>query len=623
MSSQSKSKYEELKEQVKIFLANETAQGMLIHGDWGIGKTHFINTIVNDHKMLVDAKFYFYSYVSLYSTSTVSDFKDEIISNKKMTEKGFFNILKVLWSNFVDNIKINFNKFGISFVWRLKPKLARKLSNTLIIVDDLERKSKSIDIAEALGTLNGMTIENGSKFIVLANISELASDEDKKYLQKNKDKLFSKLMHFNEDIDISISICEALAKKKPTMMNYWNVFNEISRKTNITNVRVLYSILESFSLFNSKLHPKIEKLKINPILEKEINEMYFFLSYLFESGMFIKEIKTSEIITFIKTASRLTIIDDSNDVKDADLKIVCQRIPEIIGLSSKSNLLVHSLIIENILNYIISSLSHDSIIEKIIHDISNINQKVSHQEVYLVIRKTQDNFIELSESDIDIIKKIPDGSKISIKDYILILPYQFYFMPHKDVNEKFSKYIEVLGGVDAITDNQYLDNIDLNNENYKHLNEHCRNIIMRIKNVKYIESNEHEMNVADDEMSIMYRELLNIKYQIVKNNESYLRDDYKDNVLSVRKRFEKCKHINRERAESILLGNDSLLIRNYIYATEVNKLGEINKDYSEFEELYHEVNAHFESLINAKLEQQRYQNVRLNEIKREIEKFQS
>lgn len=631
MSLQSKSKYEELKEQVKIFLANETAQGMLIHGDWGIGKTHFINTIVNDHKMLVDAKLYFYSYVSLYSTSNVGDFKSEIISNKKITKKGILNFLLVKGCQFLKILNFKFSNFGISLSWVLKTKVSKELSRTLIIIDDLERKGKSIDITEALGTLNGMTIANGSKFIVIANINELESDKDKEFLQKNKDKLFSSLIHYKEDIDLSISICEELSKKNSSLLDCFERFSEISKQTNITNIRVLYSILTGLSLFKSKLDTSFENsnVNVNPILINDISEMYFFLGYLFESGLFINKMKSSQVISFIKDAPSLITHDikrgsgddaeenDKDDSKSIEVIKVCQRIKVLIEKIQYSNLLIKPIIIEHIMNYIILNNGHSERINDITNCINDIHRQISEKEVYNTIVNVRDNLKSLTNKDKEIIKKIPFHGCISIKDYVFLLPYQYKIMDpteHDNINMNFIKYIENLGGVDGITSKPYLDNINLNSQSYSFLSKECLFLIENIKNKSYQNIRGKNEIANDSDFNEMYSKLNEIKSDI-NNKDNYIVDDESFSVLN--ELFLKCSSVKDEEAQSIIFNNSNLVL-NIIYTTEFYKLNKRKDENKKYTKLYDEINNYLLRLIAERIKLEPYQEIRLDKMRDEL-----
>lgn len=615
MCSQSNSKYEDLKEQVEIFLANETAQGMLIYGDWGIGKTYFINEIVNEYQMLTNAKLDFYSYASLYSINGIEDFKNEIINNKKITQKGFFKICWLKICHLWQNIKITFSQFGVSMTWMLKTNISKKLKKTLIVVDDLERKGKSIDIIEALGTLNGMTIANGSKFIVLANINELESEKDKQYLQKNKDKLFSSLISFQENIHLSIEICNQLASRNNGFEAYSECFNEIAKVTNITNVRVLYSILTSFCLFKSGLDNEIKGKSINNILIKELNDFFFIICYLFESGVFIYHIKpeSKSVVDFIEKMPSLITLSECDD--DSKLKGICQKISMIIDRVKEANILMSPSIIMGILDFLMQKSNRNQIIKQILTCFCELNDKVSDNAVSETIRNIHDGFKELSSEDINIIKEIPSCGKISLRDYIFVLPYQNEIINNKKlVNDKFIAYFNEMDKFKGVNSEPMLKYVDITSENYSFLRKECRDIINKIKENLYLLDDKQSYEIKDIDFKIMYDELISIKETVNKASEGDCSYNHTYELERLRRLFNRCKLASEEQAIAFIF-KDSTLVTNIIYTNEFRALKQCGEEYKEFENLYQEINSYLMFLIEKKIKLQPYQSVRLNQIK--------
>lgn len=177
------------------FLETDEATVMAIRGAWGVGKTHFWNTLVaevamtNLHKSLKS-----YSYVSLFGIDSLDKFKYSIFENtvaKSMIGKP------ITLESFSENVGLVSQVLGkkvLKTIFSTKPlsgfssavDSASFLSvrNSLICIDDLERKGDKLSARDSLGLISYLKEHRNCKIVLLLNDSEEGMDEYVKYREK-------------------------------------------------------------------------------------------------------------------------------------------------------------------------------------------------------------------------------------------------------------------------------------------------------------------------------------------------------------------------------------------------------------------------------------------------------
>ena len=134
---------EELKDSINYCLNNNpTHQAIMIVGDWGIGKTFFIEKILIPYLKSVQKKRILY--YSLYGKKNCNQIKTELVYQKLLGEKDddskrskiLYKIKNLIPKgiSFKSNIGIDMNIDVTSMIGNFI-----KLENSIIILDDFER----------------------------------------------------------------------------------------------------------------------------------------------------------------------------------------------------------------------------------------------------------------------------------------------------------------------------------------------------------------------------------------------------------------------------------------------------------------------------------------------------
>jgi GTPase SAR1 family protein len=224
-------------------LSHAPGFAVLLQGQWGSGKTWFINKYreklkEENHKCL---------YVSLYGMTGFSDIEDAffrqlhpILSSKGMAVTGRLlkglikGTLKFDWdSDKKDDGALNVQVPEINL-----PEYLRNTDKAILIFDDLERCK--IDLSNILGYINYFVEHQDLKVILIANEDELLKDCDYKVI---KEKLIGKTFAVSLDF-------EGALENFITMANHPDVRKSLSDNTEL--IRDFYEKAEYENLRNLK-----------------------------------------------------------------------------------------------------------------------------------------------------------------------------------------------------------------------------------------------------------------------------------------------------------------------------------------------------------------------------------
>ena len=191
-----------IKEQIKAYISKKNADhAIMITGKWGCGKTYFIENIENSSSQ----KFIYYSLNGAINLSDViSSVFFDIISvekYKKQIKQGI-KITSIIGDAFKeknDIAKIVLNAETSIIDYSLK-RLGNNIKNgkneIIVILDDLERISDTIDITDLFGIIHTKFILNGIKVIYIADDEHI---KDKEKFDKEKEKYIQRIWSFITD----------------------------------------------------------------------------------------------------------------------------------------------------------------------------------------------------------------------------------------------------------------------------------------------------------------------------------------------------------------------------------------------------------------------------------------
>lgn len=176
-------------------------------GEWGVGKTHLWKNFRDNNRKIFSGKKY--AYVSLFGLDSLESLK-LAIATEVQTETENDSPLNIDVSRhfkklfgFVGGGNIGASgdmRFGINIGNKLVTNIIMAhLKNTLVCLDDIERKSDGLPMSEIMGLVNYLKNERKCQVLMIMHDEE---SDDKDYFDKHKEKVFDDILMLNNSLSI-------------------------------------------------------------------------------------------------------------------------------------------------------------------------------------------------------------------------------------------------------------------------------------------------------------------------------------------------------------------------------------------------------------------------------------
>lgn len=227
------------KEKLKNLLDQNEGIAIAITGAWGVGKTHFWSEFIDKYEVKEGYK---YAYVSAFGVESIVDLKALIFErceggNQKNSPIGKgVGLLKkginVISKDF-KTTNVNGFVFGVSFLLSL---WFGSVSNIIVCIDDIERKSSKLDIKEIMGLVDFLKNQRKCKVVVLLN-----DEKDKSGIYTEyKEKVFDDVLIIKDIADALSGLLEGeLPIIKDEFLRFYSCFK-------IENIRFYKKALRVF-----------------------------------------------------------------------------------------------------------------------------------------------------------------------------------------------------------------------------------------------------------------------------------------------------------------------------------------------------------------------------------------
>ena len=251
-----------VREQLKRFISSNEPEVLALKGKWGVGKTYTWNTILGESKKNDEIGMPKYVYLSLFGLSSLSDVRyslfEQSISKDLIGEppsletfsKNTVSLGQSLGKKCAKYLKFlpQFQTSHGSF--ESLPFFAVK--DTLICIDDLERRSNTLEIRDLLGLITTLKEQKNCKVIILLNDGEDRIEDYEKYREKVVDLELIFEPTPQECADIAFAHSGFIKAN----------LSPLTHLLGIKNIRVLKKIERLYHLISELIqdyHPDIQK----------------------------------------------------------------------------------------------------------------------------------------------------------------------------------------------------------------------------------------------------------------------------------------------------------------------------------------------------------------------------
>lgn len=240
---------------------NHPGYGILISGEWGVGKTHFIKKIIESISGPKKA-----IYISLYGMSKTSQIDDEffkllhpILSSKiskfagRIAKLAVKATLKVdLDGDKKDDISVDMQIPSVDL-----NTLVEMSKNVIIIIDDLERSN--IEYSLLFGYINHLVEHEELKTIIAGHelVVKTKFDQYKLIKEKTIGRTFTITADYDSAIDTFLSSVSTLTVKKMFQQRK-NMILDVFLSSKYNNLRFLKQFYIEFEVIILKLKKRID-----------------------------------------------------------------------------------------------------------------------------------------------------------------------------------------------------------------------------------------------------------------------------------------------------------------------------------------------------------------------------
>jgi hypothetical protein len=233
--------------EIRRFLSSPETEVTCITGRWGVGKTFAWKKYLSDASSKRQIALGRYSYVSLFGINSLEEFKYSIFENSvKSSEIGVEPSLETLRSNTaavaerLGRKSLSFLQqmpFVKSYAGSLGPAWFLTVRNTIVCVDDIERRGVNLSTREVLGLASMLKEQRGCKLALILNADALEDD------QQEFRKYYEKVVDTSLNFSPSAAECASIAFHADTTAT--KLLAEYCVKLGISNIRLMKRIERS------------------------------------------------------------------------------------------------------------------------------------------------------------------------------------------------------------------------------------------------------------------------------------------------------------------------------------------------------------------------------------------
>lgn len=228
----------ETKQKIINLLYKDEPLVIALEGEWGSGKTHLWKEIADNIKK--DKKC---AYVSLFGLESTKDIRTNIAFQVKPEQKILKKFKPI--ANFISTAFNKSTSISIPMEQIFLLLGSEEFQNVIICFDDIERKSKNLDINDFLGLISELKEQKECKVVVILNEDELDGKVKKAFSQK-KEKIFDRQFLFQPSVKWAFEKAKYIHPQKDASLQYF----EDNNLRNIRIMKLVANVLDDFDFVN-------------------------------------------------------------------------------------------------------------------------------------------------------------------------------------------------------------------------------------------------------------------------------------------------------------------------------------------------------------------------------------
>jgi len=278
-----------------------------IYGEWGVGKSFFWKSSIIEWTETYHLEKMKYSYISLFGVSSIDEMKNSVFENfvylKDIKNKESDFRVNRIFIPLKRMLKKSHRVAGEIPV--IKPfnsyiniAISKIVANSIVCIDDIERRSKNIDMSEVLGFANYLKEFANCKVVLIINNSN----------EPDYFKIKEKVIDFGIEFNPSLHDVAEITFKD---IFYKDILYDFIQDVNLKNIRVIQKIVNNIELIQGLINELNDGLVIKIIRQicfitwsDELSGVYDSvptLKYIFENKVSdSKELQQSSVKEWIR-----------------------------------------------------------------------------------------------------------------------------------------------------------------------------------------------------------------------------------------------------------------------------------------------------------------------------------
>jgi hypothetical protein len=174
------------KAEIARFLRGIDPGVLCVSGEWGVGKTFLWQSVLDSVRNARELGLTRYSYISLFGLSSLDDVKSSLFENMEWLDQDatdFAGRGKAGAKALAARAK-KLSELAGALPWvgqafsKARSLYFSLIQSQIVCIDDLERRSKTLDLKDVLGLISFLREHRGCKVALLLNAERLGDDKD-------------------------------------------------------------------------------------------------------------------------------------------------------------------------------------------------------------------------------------------------------------------------------------------------------------------------------------------------------------------------------------------------------------------------------------------------------------